>query len=71
MPGRERPFGIYAVLMIVSAVFLALAALVTYSVLTDDYDFVGTEVYGGPQADDMDDMGEGHEMPEDAGEAAE
>ncbi len=42
---RERPFGIYAVLMIVAAAFLALAAMVTYSELTSDYDFMGTEGY--------------------------
>jgi hypothetical protein len=38
---RERPFGIYSVLMIVAAAFLALAFLVTYHELTSDYDFMG------------------------------
>lgn len=42
---RERPFGIYTVLMIVAAAFIALAAVVTYSELTSDYDFMGTEGY--------------------------
>ena len=42
---RERPFGIYTVLMIVAAAFMALAAMVTYSELTSDYDFMGTRGY--------------------------
>ncbi len=40
--GRERPLGIYTVLMIVAAAFLALAFLVTYHELTSEYDFLGT-----------------------------
>ncbi len=48
---RERPFGIYTVLMIVAATFLLLAAMVTYTELTSDYDFMGT---GGYIADEED-----------------
>ena len=38
----QRPLGIYTALMIISAAFLALAALVTYSELSSDYDFMGS-----------------------------
>ena len=53
MAGRERPLGIYTVLMIVSAVFLAMAVLVVWRLeLNADYDFGGTEGYQRTEIDE-------------------
>jgi hypothetical protein len=53
---RERPFGIYTVLMIVAAAFLFLAIVVTYIELDSEYWGAG-----GYMAEDDDD---GEFMPE-------
>ena len=42
---RERPLGIYMVLLVVAAAFLALATFATLRELQSDYDFWGSGGY--------------------------
>ena len=49
---RERPSGVYTMLMIVSAAFLALAFLVTLRELQTDYNFWGAEDYIADEAEE-------------------
>ncbi len=68
--GSQKPTDIYSVILIVAAVFLLGAIVITWLELTDHYEFLGTSEYG-EVVDAEAEEGEAEEGEAEEGEAEE